>query len=181
MGFSSPPPKRRNFNTNNNSVAAVDLHNHPYPSPDQLYHQEISKTRWKRPTSWYSAFSTNDVRRVTMTQSKLTCSSLPLPPKTYPVVSPSLVQEESALKCWKWIVSDQDRGNCVFLIPTANCPHQWQHQRNDFHSRSGNAQGYMAAHPPSKNSVTGAFYDRVSGENQQIHNNDNYFRCRRKW
>ena len=62
----------------------------------------------------------------------------------------------------------------------SNCPHQWQYQRNDFHSRSGNAQGYMAAHPPSKNSVTGAFYDRVSGENQQIHNNDNYFRCRRK-
>ena len=29
----------------------------------------------------------------------------------------------------------------------SNCPHQWQYQRNDFHSRSGNAQGYMAAHP----------------------------------
>ena len=26
----------------------------------------------------------------------------------------------------------------------------------------------MAAHPPSKNSVSGAFYDRVSGENVQF-------------
>ena len=28
---------------------------------------------------------------------------------------------------------------------------------------------------PSKNSVTGAFYDRVSGENKQTYNNDSYF------
>ena len=114
MGFLSPPPKRRNFNRNNIFVAAVDLHNHPYSSLNQLYHQEIPKTRQKWLTSRYSAFSTNDVRRVTMTQS----SSLPLPLKTYPVVLPSLIQEESALICWKWIDSDQDRGNCVFQIPT---------------------------------------------------------------
>ena len=60
----SNPPEQRNINRNNNSVAAVHLHNHPHLSPDQLYHQEqeILKTRQKWPTSKYSAFSTNNVR-----------------------------------------------------------------------------------------------------------------------
>ena len=141
MGSLSNLPKWRNLNRTNNSVTAVNLHNHPQPPPVQFYHQEISKTRQDWPTSTFSAFSTNDVRRATMTQSKSTDSSLPLPPQTYPAVSPPLVQTESALICGKSINSNQDRTNCVCkfqpLPPTLII------EDGRSHSCSWNAQGYI--------------------------------------
>ena len=97
--------------------------------------------------------------------------------KNLPNCSPSLIQEENALICWKWINSNQDRGNCVSHIPTAT------NSNTNAMTSTPALEMHRVIWPPtpSKNSVTGAFYDRVSGENQQIHNNDNYFWCRRKW
>ena len=67
MAFFCSPPKTRKSNRNHYSVASHDLHNHSYPSRDQEYLQEISKTKQYQPSSRNYAFSANNAQTSTMT------------------------------------------------------------------------------------------------------------------
>ena len=67
MAFFCSPPKTRKSNRNHYSIASHDLHNHSYPSRDQEYLQEISKTKQYQPSSRNYAFSANNAQTSTMT------------------------------------------------------------------------------------------------------------------
>ena len=144
MGFSAPYLKDGKYNRNQHSVALTDLDKHSYPSSDQEYHQEFLKTKQIWPSSRNWASSANDAWNPTMTPPQSTGSTPPLPQK--PTHLFAFVNTRGS--CFNMLKMNQFRPRQRKLrFPNSNCPHQWQHQRNDFHSRSGNAQGYMAAHP----------------------------------